>query len=225
MSVSFTANPFSASPDFQFHSSDDVDSQPKSSAKEATHDPYHPENFDLVAFTPSPRDYDASSNFLDQNRDPRKAKGVFKSRVIKACFDGKPRLVENYNFGKPEYEQPRSAPEQLPSHLVMMVNEIADADTFFGLLLDPLNKTVVSGHVLQVSVVQATQVTEEGRSLRLWNQSEIDRMTSIVKEHEGRVRNAFIDPYEGQSDHWVDDRDYDHPSLRFDLPKSIENQL
>jgi len=72
---------------------------------------------------------------------------------------------------------------------------------------------VVSGHVLQVSVVQATQVTEEGRSLRLWNQSEIDRMTSIVKEHEGRVRNAFIDPYEGQSDHWVDDRDYDHPSL------------
>ncbi|ACM58499.1 hypothetical protein [Halorubrum lacusprofundi] len=107
----------------------------------------------------------------------------------------------------------------------MMVNEIADADTFFGLLLDPLNKTVVSGHVLQVSVVQATQVTEEGRSLRLWNQSEIDRMTSIVKEHEGRVRNAFIDPYEGQSDHWVDDRDYDHPSLRFDLPKSIENQL
>jgi len=114
---------------------------------------------------------------------------------------------------------------KLPSHLVMMVNEIADADTFFGLLLDPLNKTVVSGHVLQVSVVQATQVTEEGRSLRLWNQSEIDRMTSIVKEHEGRVRNAFIDPYEGQSDHWVDDRDYDHPSLRFDLPKSIENQL
>jgi len=90
-----------------------------------------------------------------------------------------------------------------PSHLVMMVNEIADADTFFGLLLDPLNKTVVSGHVLQVSVVQATQVTEEGRSLRLWNQSEIDRMTSIVKEHEGRVRNAFIDPYEGQSDGWT----------------------
>jgi len=134
---------------------------------------------------------------------------VFKSRVIKACFDGKPRLVENYNFGKPEYEQPRKRAGAFP----VAFGDDGERDRgrrhVLWVVTDPLNKTVVSGHVLQVSVVQATQVTEEGRSLRLWNQSEIDRMTSIVKEHEGRVRNAFIDPYEGQSDHWVDDRDYE----------------
>lgn len=231
MSVPFGANPFSASPELEFHEPDDnyqheVDDDYPHPA-DATDDPYHPENFDLDAFDPHPRDYSRAGNFVNQMK--REAKGIFTGKVIRACFDGEPRFVENYNYGKPDWEQPPNIPDELPSHLIMMVNEIDDSECYFGLLIDPLNNKVVSGHVLQVSLVEANQVTEDNSNLRLWDTDAIQQMADIVKKHEGKVRNAFIDPPEHEhAAGWIDDEGYEehnHPNRRFNIPKKLQNQM
>lgn len=230
MDSRMSVNPFSHSPGLNIIEVEDEITDPH----EATDSPYHPDNFNANSFEPEPESYTMTSYFHAQTNRPSKAKGVFKGKVIRACFDGTPMLLENYLYGKPDYERPASAPDELASHLVLMAAEIDDSDTWFGLLLDPVNKTVVSGHVLQVSPVLASQVPEEGmNSVPLWTEEEIERMKRICYEHNGSVRNAFDDPTADDGDgekqsigeDWNENPEHHHPVVRFGLSNRLKNKF
>ena len=171
--------------------------------------------------TPTANEYSPTENFLRDRKT--RLKGIFNGTVIAACFNGHAEYIENYKY-QSDFQPLHGAPGEYPEELIMMVGEIEQS--YFGLLLDPLNKRVITGHVLQVNAVEAARATEPGtHSLRLWEPDAIDRMQRLAAQHEGKVRNAYIDPRLGESEKWVDDREHDHPKERFNITGKAARNL
>lgn len=174
-------------------------------------------------FNPSPEEYSPTENFMRARKNH--LDGIFKGDVIKACFNGIPELVENHKYEQQFDDDSLSdGPIDYPRYLVMMVGEISEC--YFGLLLDPDNKQVITGHVLQANPVQAMRATEgDTNSVRLWESDAVKRMAKLAKSHEGEVFNAYIDPHEGNQERWIDDRKHDHPNKRYNISEKAQRKL
>lgn len=132
---------------------------------------------DEESFNPSPADYSPSQSFARKRKS--QLEGIFTGAVIRACFDGIPR---------PAYGE----------NTVMMVGRLYES--VFGIVLDTVEKVVVTGHVLQCNPVQASCSGE-------WTGAAIERMEDITKEHQGKIWNGYDDPRIGNSTRWVPERE------------------
>lgn len=128
-------------------------------------------------FDPDPEDYRPTDNFVRRLRSD--LKGIFTGEVIESCFNGNPNRARN--------------------DCLMMVGELNDC--YFGLIIDPEDRVVVDGNVLQVNPVQASIGDR-------WTGGAIDRMQSLAKNHRGKIWNAYKDPRIGNKDRWVPEREW-----------------
>lgn len=140
---------------------------------------------------PEPHEYSPTNNFLTKRNT--KQKGIFTSPVIEACFDGDVEEV-------PESEQQLWVGEDHDGYVAMLVGEVAEC--YFGLVVNPVEKVVIEGHILQVNPVQASMSG-------VWSKKAIEGMQRLTKEHEGGVWNSYINPYIGNSEKWTPDDKYD----------------
>lgn len=146
---------------------------------------------DLESFDPSPEDYRPSESFMRDRKS--KFKGIFTGDVIESCFDGEPEFIENHT-----YDEDYAA--DVPEKLIRLVGELHEC--YFGLMIDPIDKTVVNGQVLQVNPVQANLHGP-------WDGETVQRMGKLAKNHEGKVWNAHRDPRIGNKQRWKPDDQYD----------------
>lgn len=146
---------------------------------------------EVDALNPDPEEYHPTDNFLSKRKTVQR--GIFTGDVIRACFEG-----DVCEIG--EHTQDVVMDDEHDGYIVMLVGELAEC--YFGLFVNPVEKVVIEGHVLQVNPVQAAISGH-------WSKASIETMQGLSKEHEGKVWNSYIDPYIGNSSPWSPDDEYD----------------
>lgn len=132
---------------------------------------------DLDEFDPEPSEYSPSDSFMSRRKND--LKGIFTGDVIQVCFNGDAEFAEN--------------------DCILLIGELNES--YFGLIVDPEEKIVVDGHVLQVNPVQARMSDQ-------WTYEAIERMQAVAKQHTGKVWNSYIDPKIGNKERWVPEREH-----------------